>query len=264
MALSTIDASIIRIDEIIQEKSLDEALDYLQDVLRTRKKANPEELEKLMIKEIDLSIEYLNRKHLKDDLSYYRNIMQHENGKTLEKVHKYLRDSIEAKFGQIKEGITGEVEVEDVDTVYLADDLMLLAFQSEEQWDNKDKLGPCIKFMVEAYEMILDVLRQNSTMLELYNSTAIHCMDFCLQNHRKNEFKKISDTLSKHLKHILTQKLDNLRNIPHPVFIEEQSCFDRILDLRMKALDYALKLDNWSDSLKIIKDIRDLDMHRKK
>jgi len=263
MTTSTIDANIVRVDELIQEKSLEEALDYLQEVLRTRKRASPEELEKLMIKEIDLSIKYLNKRHLKDDLSYYRNIMQHENGKTLEKVHRYLRDSIEAKFNSIKSGIQSDIEIEDVDTVVLADDLMLLAFESEEQWDNKDKLGPCIKFMVESYEMILDVLRQNSTMFELYNSTAIHCMEFCLKNNRKNEFKRITDTLSKHMKNILNQKQEALKNIPHPVYIEDQHCFDKMLELRMKALDCALKIDNWSDSLKIIKDIRDLDKFRK-
>lgn len=263
MAAGTIDATIERVDEIIQEKNVDEALNFIQESLRTKKRASPEELEKLMIKEIDLSVKYLNKRILKEDLSYYRNIMQHENSKTLEKVHRYLKETIEGKFKQIKSSIKEEIEIEEVETGYLADDLMLLAFQSEEQWENKDQLGPCIKFMIESYEIILDVLRQNSTMLNLYNTTATHCMEFCIDNNRKFEFKKITDTLSKHLRNILNQKAEALKNIPHPVYIEDNNCFEKILELRMKALEFALRIDNWSDALKVIKDIRDLDKYRR-
>ena len=219
-----------------------------------------------MIKEIDLSVQYLNRRTLKDDLSYYRNIMQHDNNKSLEMVHKYLRDTIEAKYESIKSGIKEVIELEDdEDTYCLADDLMLLAFQSEEQWENKDKLDPCIKFMIESYIIILDVLRQNSVLLSLYNSTAIHCMDFCFKNNKKNEFKRITDTLSKHLKQILeTNKESNLKGIPHPVLIHENDSFEKILELRVITLQYCLRINNWSDAMKTVKDIKEIDKVRKK
>uniref|UniRef100_A0A7S3JIY1 eIF3a PCI domain-containing protein n=1 Tax=Euplotes harpa TaxID=151035 RepID=A0A7S3JIY1_9SPIT len=141
---------------------------------------------------------------------------------------------------------------------------MLQAFQSEEQWENKDKIGPCIKFLVESYEIILDVLRQNSMLLAFYNSTAIHCMEFCVKNNRKNEFKRITDTLSKHLKHILsTKKAEVQKNIPHPVLISDNLSFEKILELRLKTLEFCLKIGNWSDGLKTVKDIKEIDKVRK-
>lgn len=84
-----------------------------------------------------------------------------------------------------------------------------------------------------------------------------------MNNNRKNEFKRITDTLSKHLKNILTQKPELLKNIPHPIYLEDATCFEKFLELRMKALEYSLKLDNWSDALKIINDIKDIDKYRK-
>lgn len=266
MSVNATYPSVLRADEIFEEKGIDATLDYLQETLRSKRNAKPEELERLMIKEIDLSIKYLNRKNLKDDLSYYRNIMQHDNSKSLELVHKYLRDSIEAKYENIKSGINGVIEIEDDEESYcLADDLMLNAFQSEEQWENKDKLDPCIKFMIESYIIILDVLRQNSILLGLYNSTAIHCMEFCFKNNKKNEFKRITDTISKHLKHILdTNKDTNFKGIPHPVLIQENDCFERILELRIITLQYCLKINNWSDAMKTVKDIKAIDKARKK
>lgn len=258
--------SVLRVDEVFEEKGVEAALDYIQETLKSKRNAKPEELERLMIKEIDLSVQHLNKKNLKDDLSYYRNIMQHNNSKSLELVHKYLRDSIEAKYENIMSGIHGVVEIEDDEESYcLADDLMLNAFQSEEQWDNKDKLDPCIKFMIESYIIILDVLRQNSILLGLYNSTAAHCMEFCWKNNKKNEFKRITDTLSKHLKHILDiNKETNLKGIPHPILIQENESFEKILELRIITLQYCLKINNWSDAMKTVKDIKEIDKARKK
>eukprot|EP00344_Euplotes_crassus_P000376 CAMPEP_0197014372 /NCGR_PEP_ID=MMETSP1380-20130617/70087_1 /TAXON_ID=5936 /ORGANISM="Euplotes crassus, Strain CT5" /LENGTH=64 /DNA_ID=CAMNT_0042439367 /DNA_START=96 /DNA_END=286 /DNA_ORIENTATION=+ len=63
-------------------------------------------------------------------------------------------------------------------------------------------------------------------MFNLYNTTAEHSMNFCVEHNRKSEFKKITDTLSKHLKNIFTQKPENLKNIPHPIYIEDNDCFN--------------------------------------
>mmetsp|Transcript_42768 Transcript_42768/g.50131 ORF Transcript_42768/g.50131 Transcript_42768/m.50131 type:complete len:132 (+) Transcript_42768:33-428(+) len=104
-----------RVEQILNEKGVEQTLDFLQEALRMRK-AKADDLERFMMKTIDLSVEHLNRRTLKDDLSLYRNIMQHDNNKSLEKVHKYLRDSIEAKVANIQATINEVVEIEDVDT----------------------------------------------------------------------------------------------------------------------------------------------------
>ena len=182
--------------------------------------------------------------------------MQHTNTKTIEKCHRRFRDAIEDKVTSIIQTMDKNIEIEEVDTVFSPDELMLQAFQTEEQWESKDKLGPSMKFMFEGYEIILDVLRQNSKLLEFYNETAMNYMNFCKQNNRKSEFKKITDVLSRHLKIIINQTDDDIKKIPNPVLISDVRSIEKVAELRIKALEISLEIDNWSDADKIIRDIK--------
>lgn len=133
---------------------------------------------------------------------------------------------------------------------------MLMAFEPEEQWDSKDKLGPVCKYMFEGYEIIMDVLRQNSQLLEFYNETAERWMAFCKEHNRKNDFKRVIDVLLKHLKIIETQTEDDIKKIPNPIIRTDTLNMTKVVDIRIKALKLSLNIDNWSDSFKIINQIK--------
>jgi hypothetical protein len=52
------------------------------------------------------------------------------------------------------------------------DELILLANCDLEEIENQDKIIPIVLYFIEVCKIILDVLRQNSKMLDFYNSTA--------------------------------------------------------------------------------------------
>ena len=79
---------------------------------------------------------------------------------------------------------------------------------------------------MEVCKIILDVLRQNSKMLDFYNTTAYKCFDFCKKFQCKREYKKVSETLHFHFNQILKQskhpELLAQSKIPFPVKLEEE------------------------------------------
>ena len=106
--------------------------------------------------------------------------------------------------------------------------------------------------MVEVFKTILDVIRQNSKLIDLYNATATICFDYIISFGCKKLYKKVSDTLHFHFKQIL----DNARvkpdtnKIPYPVDLNEDESLKKVLNMRTKQLEYALALREWQDAFK--------------
>jgi hypothetical protein len=67
----------------------------------------------------------------------------------------------------------------------------------------RNRLLPKINFFLETYKIILDTLRQNSRLMELYNASALRMLEFCLKFKCKKEFLKVSEILHQHFTHIL-------------------------------------------------------------
>lgn len=96
---------------------------------------------------------------------------------------------------------------------------------------------PKINFYTEVCKTILDTLRQNAKLLDLYNSTAIKLFEMCCRYQSKKEFKKVSETLHAHFNQILKQAKNpdfyKKSNIPHPVTLDEKDgCIIKLLELR--------------------------------
>lgn len=98
---SIVDATLEKVNELLYDFKHEEAITVIHDFLTSRKKAKPEDFEALMMKEIDLSVEYLDKNHIKNDMSHYRNMMQHTNTKTIEKCCRRFRDAIENKVNGV-------------------------------------------------------------------------------------------------------------------------------------------------------------------
>ena len=47
---------------------------------------------------------------------------------------------------------------------------------------------PSVNFFIEVCKIILDTLRQNSKMLDFYNSTAQKCFEICAKYNYKSEY----------------------------------------------------------------------------
>lgn len=76
--------------------------------------------------------------------------------------------------------------------------LILLANCDLDELIERNTLLPKINFFLETYKIILDTLRQNSRLMELYNISAQKLLDFCVKYKIKKEFLKVSEILHLH------------------------------------------------------------------
>ena len=115
------------------------------------------------------------------------------------------------------------------------------------------------KLILESYKIILEILRNNSQMLDSYNLTASKAFDFCAQHNRRNEFKRLCDFLRNHLQQIIENEKktpEQLRNVPHPMRLTDTQTTQFVLDLREKELEIAMKMQLTKDAYSVIQDIK--------
>ena len=189
---------------------------------------------------IDICVSNLSHQRLlKDDVSHYRNICQHVNVGSLEKVLEHLRDTAEEKLAQVKaENLKDDKArdelARDMETEDSPEDLLLIAGGGTKTAEEKDKVAPAMKYLLDTYKLVLDTLRQNSKLLKLYSDTVTRAIDFCITYNRKTDFKRIGETLNSHLKQIIENEKVQQYKIPYPVHLNVEDCYRNILDMRFR------------------------------
>lgn len=132
--------------------------------------------------------------------------------------------------------------------------MMLLANCDLDELLERNRLLPKINFFLETYKIILDTLRQNSRLMELYNLSANKLLDFCHKYKCKKEFLKVSEILHLHFQHITKAakqpELFANNKIPYPVTLKDEESVTKLLDMRQSQLEYALKMEEWSDAFR--------------
>jgi len=76
--------------------------------------------------------------------------------------------------------------------------LVLLAYCDIDELIERNRLLPKINFFLETFKIILDTLRQNSRLMDLYNLSANRLLEFCYKYKCKKEYIKVSETLHQH------------------------------------------------------------------
>jgi len=130
--------------------------------------------------------------------------------------------------------------------------LLFMAICEIEGIQLREKILPIVNFSIEVFKTILDVIRQNSKLLDLYNTTAITCFDYIQRLRAKKLYKKISDTLHSHFKQILdsSKVLPDANKIPFPVDLNEDETLKKVLSMRTRQLEYGLNLEEWQDAFR--------------
>lgn len=129
--------------------------------------------------------------------------------------------------------------------------MILLANCDIDNLVEKNRLLPKITFFLEAYKIIMDTLRQNNRLMDLYNQSAYKLLDFTHKYKCKKEFLKGSKILHDHFQYILkAAKMPEHNKIPYPVTLKDDECTSKLLDMRQIQLEYALKMGEWSDAFR--------------
>jgi hypothetical protein len=76
--------------------------------------------------------------------------------------------------------------------------MILLANCDIDELIERNRLLPKINFFLETWKIILDTLRQNNRLMDLYNQSANKLLDFSHKYKCKKEFLKVSKILHDH------------------------------------------------------------------
>ncbi len=191
-------------------------------------------------------------------LTHFRNICQHQSPETIRKVFEFYRGLLQKLGEELPEDAFKDIE--DIEREKIPEEVIMLSFEDikpeEEEVTSPQGKG---KLILESYKIILEILRNNSQMLESYNLTATKAFEFCARHQRRNEFKRLCDFLRNHLQQIIENEKktpEQLRNVPHPMRLTDTQTTQFVLDLREKELEIAMQMQLTKDAYSVIQDIK--------
>uniref|UniRef100_A0A803KNW3 Eukaryotic translation initiation factor 3 subunit A n=1 Tax=Chenopodium quinoa TaxID=63459 RepID=A0A803KNW3_CHEQI len=248
-----------RAEELINVGQKQDALQALHDLITSKRyRAWQKTLEKIMFKYIDLCVEMRKGRYAKDGLIQYRIVCQQVNVNSLEEVIKHFMhlstERAEAARNQAQE-LEEVLDVDDLEADKRPEDLMLSYVSGEKGKDRSDRelVTPWFKFLWETYRTVLEILRNNSKLENLYAMTAHRAFQFCKQYKRTTEFRRLCEIIRNHLSNL--NKYKDQRDRPDLTAPESLQLY---LDTRFEQLKIATELELWQEAFRSVEDIHGL------
>lgn len=96
-----------------------------------------------------------------------------------------------------------------------------------------------LQFLWETYKTVLDILRTNQKLEQLYHHTTRHAFHFCIKYERKAEFRRLSEILRIHFSNITRypQQLEML--------VQSEDSLPLRLQTAFQQLNTAAQLELW-------------------
>lgn len=250
---------LARADELIAVGNQSAALQILHETIISRAfQHNAMALESILQRFVELCVDLRRGRLAKDGLHQYRSASQNVNLAGLESVMKNFLERSEMRLEEAVKN--GSVGVEDVNVGDLegACEYQLSTVWSAPQLDERDRAGhqtitPWLRFVWEAYRIILDICRHNSRLEALYRVIVERAFAFCRRYGRKAEFRRLSEMLRHHLGLIV--KFPNQQN---GVSLTDPASHQLQLELRFEQLSVATEMELWHEAFRSIEDIHGL------
>ncbi|KNA05879.1 hypothetical protein SOVF_186280 [Spinacia oleracea] len=163
-----------RAEELINVGQKQDALQALHDLITSKRyRAWQKPLEKIMFKYIELCVDMRKGRYAKDGLIQYRIVCQQVNVNSLEEVIKHFMhlSTERAEVARTEaQALEEALDVEDLEADKRPEDLMLSYVSGEKGKDRSDRelVTPWFKFLWETYRTVLEILRNNSKLENLY------------------------------------------------------------------------------------------------
>lgn len=145
--------------------------------------------------------------------------------------------------------------IDDLEASETPESVMLSTVSSEQNKDRTDRavVTPWLKFLWESYRTVLEILRNNARLEQMYQTTAHQAFNFCRTYTRKTEFRRLCDLLRNHL-----QNIAKYSNQPHSINLNDPDTLQRHLDTRFNQLNVAADLELWQEAFRAVEDIHSL------
>ncbi|XP_074311613.1 eukaryotic translation initiation factor 3 subunit A-like [Silene latifolia] len=248
-----------RAEELINVGQKQDALQALHDLITSKRyRAWQKALEKIMFKFIELCVDMRKGRFAKDGLIQYRIVCQQVNVNSLEEVIKYFMhlstEKAEVARNQAQ-ALEEALDVEDLEADKRPEDLMLSYVSGEKGKDRSDRelVTPWFKFLWETYRTVLEILRNNSKLENLYAMTAHRAFQFCKNYKRTTEFRRLCEIIRNHLVNL--NKYKDQRDRPDITAPESLQLY---LDTRFEQLKIATELELWQEAFRSVEDIHGL------
>ena len=139
--------------------------------------------------------------------------------------------------------------------VLSSDDIIMsiMSDASSPQRIESEVVYPLIKFYWDVLRSVLDLLKVNSTMEELYHSVCERTFDFCVKYNRVAEFRTLRRYLHKHLEYLMEPVQDQTMAKFRVTWCEKTIVLQ--METRFKQFDAACKLGLWTEASMILADI---------
>eukprot|EP00051_Salpingoeca_urceolata_P005401 m.72993 g.72993 ORF g.72993 m.72993 type:complete len:1034 (+) comp14298_c0_seq2:137-3238(+) len=233
------------------------ALEALDDLITSRRhKTWSKTHELIMIKYIDLCLLLGKGREAKDGLHKYKNIASATAAQSLETVINYFLEKAEERVIEASgEASRILADIEDLDAPDTPESVLLQAVTDEMDRQRTDRvvLTPWLKFLWEAYRTVLDILRNNAKLEQLYQATAVRAVKFCVDYERKSEFRRLCDLLRHHLSQVV-----KYQNQGNSIDLTSKDSLELHLTTRFSVLDGSIELKLWQEAYKAVEDISNL------
>mmetsp|Transcript_23469 Transcript_23469/g.52737 ORF Transcript_23469/g.52737 Transcript_23469/m.52737 type:complete len:1166 (+) Transcript_23469:139-3636(+) len=238
-----------RAEELIAVGKKQDALDTLHAAMQNRKFRNlwTTTIERIMVRHLELCVELKKMRTAREGLYQYRTMCQAANIGSLELVVQRFRKAAEEKVSEAKKLKDSQADLADLDEMEAPQTILLRAIQAQDtrqQSQDRDTHAH-FRFLWDTYKVVLDVLKSNVRLEEVYHETARHAFDFCRANQRPQEFKRLCETLRKNYQELHK----HTGKVPvHQVNPNQPDTIMRTLETRCRQLQISTELDLWRES----------------
>jgi len=247
-----------RAEELIEVGQTLSAADTLEAVIRARRHRQTwsPSLEQIMNKLIEICVEKRDGKRAKEALIQYRQIALAVQPASLESVARRFLELAEtaAQKAQAKLETFSLEGVDDLEAQETPEGLLLSAMRGDAAGDRveREDVTQWLRFQWEAYRNVLDVLKNNAKLEEMYTVAAKGAFEFCHKYKRNTEFRRLCDLLRNHLASLAKfgQQLNSSLGAADTLQLH--------LEARFAQLKTACDLELWQEAFRSAEDLHGL------
>ncbi|GFE53714.1 eukaryotic translation initiation factor 3 subunit 10 [Babesia ovis] len=215
--------------------------------------------EQIMMEYVALCISQDKLRMARDGLHQYRLVAQHANSTSLGKVVVELLDHAEERLRRIKAEIAADAtKAEELERAKISagfdaeygeapEEIMAFTLQLEVRDATARQLQNVYRFLWETYKMILDIMRATPKLEKVYHDTARKAIQFCKENGRLSEFKRLCEVLRAHNTFLMKVK--------HKPEMECMLKPELHIETRINQLVAACDMSLWKEAFNTVEDL---------
>lgn len=262
--------------ELIKNNEYEKVFTLMSEFFLTNKKKSFSTTQEILLEHfIAICIKKHNLKAIKEGLNYFRSITPNHLDSFV-KIILFAKDTLEDQLKNSKDRLdklseSNDLESDEIPEIYLsytnftinvhnegfeAQDFFSDGKDSDFQvFKKKEQILNLYKFTWETYKILLDFTKVNYRLLEHYYKILKAAFNFCQVNNRKNEFKRLCDSVRGYLQSLIKTERIKSSTIPNKVDLSRTDVIKNLINIRILLLDTAIELDQWQEAFKTGEDI---------